>query len=111
MEAIRGRIAELDVSCEWLDARTGLQSGYSGKLMGPAGAKNLGPLSFGLMLQALGVSLVMVETIPAAAGVIGSRVYIISATNIGDRIPEHFLRNCIRAFLYVLCLPSHHQKR
>jgi hypothetical protein len=59
--ALRARMYELGVTNETVDAITGLQSGYVGKLLAPTRIKNLGPTSFGLMLQSLGLKLIVVE--------------------------------------------------
>ena len=59
--AIRARMLELGVTNETIDNITGLQSGYVGKLLGPTPIKNLGPQSFGVMLQSLGLKLIVVE--------------------------------------------------
>lgn len=61
IDALRRRMFELGVTNETIDAITGLQSGYVGKLLAPSRIKNLGPLSFGAMLQGLGLKLVVVE--------------------------------------------------
>jgi hypothetical protein len=59
--ALRERMREIGVTNETIDALTGLQSGYVGKLLAPTRIKNLGPTSFGLMLQSLGLKLIVVE--------------------------------------------------
>jgi hypothetical protein len=55
----------LDVSNLVLDDVTGLPSGYSGKLLSRRFRRTLGRVSLGVLLQALGVKLVVVED-PAA---------------------------------------------
>src|SRR5947209_5634308 len=69
IQAFRDRRDELDLSHELIGEIGGLQSGYAGKLLAPKPIKNLGPMSFGAMLGALGVALVMVEDLEAAARV------------------------------------------
>jgi hypothetical protein len=59
--AIRARMAELRVTNETIGAIAGLAGGYVGKLLAPSRIKNLGPTSFGLMLQSLGLKLIVVE--------------------------------------------------
>ena len=59
--AIRARMRELGVTNETIDSITGLQSGYVGKLLAPSRIKNLGSMSFGVMLQSLGMKLIAVE--------------------------------------------------
>lgn len=59
--AIRARAESLKVSRDTLDERTGLQTGYSAKLLGPVPIKNFGATSLGPMLAALGVALVLIE--------------------------------------------------
>jgi hypothetical protein len=56
------------VTREALDHRTGLPSGYCGKLFGPRGVKRLGPLSLELVLQALGLRLVLTTDPEAERG-------------------------------------------
>lgn len=71
IDALRKRIGELGLTNQTIDEITGLQPGYSGKLLGDAQIKKLGPLSFGTMLQALGLALVVVEDHAALARVAG----------------------------------------
>src|SRR6476646_10708215 len=61
LAALRARRDQLQLTHERLDDISGLPSGYIGKLLAPVPIKNLGWLSFGLALDALGVALVMVE--------------------------------------------------
>jgi hypothetical protein len=61
LAALRCRRDELQLTHETIDHVAGWPSGYCGKLMAPTPIKNLGWLSFGLALDALGVALVMVE--------------------------------------------------
>jgi hypothetical protein len=63
LAALRARRDELQLTHERIDDISGLPSGYFGKLMTQPPIKNLGWLSFGLCLDALGVALVMVENI------------------------------------------------
>jgi hypothetical protein len=65
--AIRARMRELGVTNETIDSITGLQSGYVGKLLAPSRIKNLGPMSFGVMLQSLGLKLIVVEDAKTSA--------------------------------------------
>ena len=67
--ALRERAEQLGVSRLTIDDVSGLPSGYSAKLLAPVPIKRLGPLSFGLMLQALGLKLVVVEDREALARV------------------------------------------
>jgi hypothetical protein len=57
--ALRARAEALDVSNLTLDEVTGLPSGYSGKVLGRS--QILGRLSLGLLLDALGLRLVVIE--------------------------------------------------
>jgi hypothetical protein len=63
--ALRARADELRISRESLDHLTGLQSGYSGKLLAPVPIRMLGRISLGPMLAALGMSIVLVEDLSA----------------------------------------------
>jgi hypothetical protein len=57
----RARMTELQISYETLDAVSGVQAGYSAKLLGPNRAKRFGPVSFCAIMGALGMKLVAVE--------------------------------------------------
>jgi hypothetical protein len=59
IEALRQRRDELDISHETIDAVSGLQSGYTSKVM--ARMKGLGAVSLPALLGALAVGLVLVE--------------------------------------------------
>lgn len=61
VDALRARALELNVSRSEIDAVSGLQSGYAAKLLAPVPIRNIGPMSFGPLLQALGLSLIVVE--------------------------------------------------
>jgi hypothetical protein len=63
--ALRSRADALNISRETLDEISGLQEGYSGKLLAPTPIKNLGDLSLSLLLASLGLRLVLIED-PAA---------------------------------------------
>ena len=60
VEALRLRRDELNISHETIDSIAGLQSGYTSKLLAPKPIKNLGPMSFGSILGALGLAVVVV---------------------------------------------------
>lgn len=66
VQAYRGRMAELGLTFETVDHLSGMQSGYTAKLLGPAQTKSLGPMSMGLLNQTLAVRLTMVEDVAAA---------------------------------------------
>lgn len=59
IEALRRRRDELDISHETIDAVSGLQSGYTSKVL--ARMKGLGPVSLPALLGALACGLVLVE--------------------------------------------------
>lgn len=59
--ALRARMTEIGVTNETMDALTGLQSGYVGKLLGPSQIKRIGPVSMGLLMQGLAIKFVMIE--------------------------------------------------
>ncbi len=61
IEALRARRDALNISHETIDSIAGLQSGYTSKLLAPKPIKNLGPMSFGSLLGALGLAVVVVE--------------------------------------------------
>lgn len=61
LAALRARADDLGVTREGLDAVTGLQNGYAGKLLAPVPIKSLGAVSMGPMLTAMGCMLILVE--------------------------------------------------
>lgn len=69
IEALRTRARELDLTNQTIDELAGLQSGYTGKLFGPRQVKTLGGISFGLLLQTLGLGIVVVEDAEALAAI------------------------------------------
>jgi hypothetical protein len=60
LDAIRARRDELNISHETIDQIAGFQGGYTSKLLAPQPIKNLGPMSLGAILGALGLALVAV---------------------------------------------------
>jgi hypothetical protein len=65
--ALRARMAELGVTNETIGAIAGRAGDYVGKLLAPSRIKNLGPMSFGVMLQSLGLKLIVVEDAETSA--------------------------------------------
>lgn len=61
--ALRARADELKITRETLDAVSGLQSGYSGKLLAPVPIRQFGRTSLGPMLQAMGLAIVLIEDV------------------------------------------------
>lgn len=72
VQALRDRRDELNISHETIDSIAGLQSGYTSKLLAPKPIKNLGPMSFGSILGALGLAVVVVPD-PQAEAKVGDR--------------------------------------
>jgi hypothetical protein len=66
-QALRRRADQLRLSRASLDTLTGLPDGYSGKLLAMRQTKILGVKSFGLLLEALGLRLVVEEDAEALA--------------------------------------------
>jgi hypothetical protein len=62
---LRDRADELNVSRTTLDEAAGLTPGHASKLLAPRPLKKLGVVSLGLMLQAMGLKLVVVEDVEA----------------------------------------------
>jgi hypothetical protein len=71
-----------------LDARAGLADGHAGKLLGPAQVKRLGMISLGLVLQALGVKLIMVEDTDEQLEPIDASARMLAARRISKQTPE-----------------------
>jgi hypothetical protein len=61
VSALRERSAELGVTRENLDALSGVQSGYSAKLLSAVPMKSLGRVSLGPILQSLGCAILLIE--------------------------------------------------
>lgn len=59
--AARARAEQLKVSRATLDEISGMQEGYSAKLLAPTPLKHFGPVSFVPMLRALGLKLIVVD--------------------------------------------------
>jgi len=66
IEAYRKRVADLGITNEMIDHLSGLQSGYVGKLLGPAQIRSIGRQSFGLLNQTLAVKMILVVDEEAA---------------------------------------------
>jgi hypothetical protein len=64
--AIRARMDELEMTFDILDHRSGVQAGYSAKILGPTPSKCFGPVSLGCILGALGMKMVLLEDAAAA---------------------------------------------
>ena len=65
VDGYRRRKAEVLATFEDIDHVTGLPANYSAKLMTPGPMKVMGPLSFPLVNEALGVGWALVELEPA----------------------------------------------
>ena len=59
--AVRARMAELEMTFDILDHRSGVQVGYSAKILGPTPTKRFGPVSLGCVLGALRMKMILVE--------------------------------------------------
>lgn len=71
-KAVRRRRDELNISHETIDQIAGLQSGYTSKLLAPKPLKNFGDMSFGAVLGALAIGIVVVED-PDQKGLVEGR--------------------------------------
>jgi hypothetical protein len=58
---LRQRAEDLKISRETLDALAGISEGHSAKMLTDPPRKNMGILTFGLLLRALGLQLVVIE--------------------------------------------------
>jgi hypothetical protein len=67
---LREIAADLGMTNAMLDEISGVQSGYAGKLLAPNSTKNLGPMSFGAILGALGLKFQLVVDEEARARII-----------------------------------------
>ena len=65
IQALRARCAELAVTHEIIDDVSGMQAGYSSKLLAPVPIRQLGKISLGPMLQCLGLRLTVEEDLEA----------------------------------------------
>ncbi|MET3299684.1 hypothetical protein [Bradyrhizobium diazoefficiens] len=63
--AIRARVEQLNISRNCLDGVAGTTPGYAAKLLAPYHKKKIGQFSLGLLLQAAGLRMVLVDD-PAA---------------------------------------------
>jgi hypothetical protein len=59
LDAICRRKSELNLSYEQLDHCSGVQPGYSAKLLGPTPSKRFGEISLGAILGALAIKIVV----------------------------------------------------
>lgn len=71
--ALRERWQELRITNEAVDELSGVQSGYSSKVLGPNPTKQLGPVSWAL-LPVLGVKLIVVDDAEARSAMQGRYV-------------------------------------
>lgn len=71
VEALRTAQVERELSYELLDAVSGLQNGYTAKILGPLQSKRLGPVSTFPLLGALGKALAIVDDPEQIAAVQG----------------------------------------
>jgi hypothetical protein len=65
MDALRERIRELKITLETADSISGLQSGYTAKLLTPVPLRAIGRVSLGPLLTCLGLKLIVVEDLNA----------------------------------------------
>lgn len=72
LAALRLRRDELNISHEIIDEIAGFAKGYTSKLLAPEPMKNLGKMSMGALLGALGIALVAVPD-PEAARLVQKR--------------------------------------
>lgn len=64
---LRERMTAFGISCNELDALSGLPTGYAGKILGAAKVRALGPLSFDNFMGALGLTFAIIEDAEATA--------------------------------------------
>ena len=61
LQAIRDRVATLNITHETVDAISGLQSGYTSKLLADPPIRRIGPLVLFVVLQSLGLRIGLLE--------------------------------------------------
>ncbi len=65
--AMRARAEALQISRATLDALAGTHDGHAGKMLADPPTKNMGLLTFGLLLQGLGLKLIVAEDVEQMA--------------------------------------------
>src|SRR5690348_2489030 len=65
MDILRARKDELAITFECLDAAAGTQGGYCSKILAPVPIRQIGRLSLGCILQAMGLTLLVAEDLTA----------------------------------------------
>ena len=73
LEICRQRAVELQISRSGIDDAACLADGHAGKILGPKQKKSMGPVSLGLMLEALGLKMLIIEDEAATARTLSSR--------------------------------------
>jgi|SRR6476620_12797636 hypothetical protein len=73
IQALRDRADELQISRLDLDEIAGFHSGYSSKLLASRPAKIVGPISFGPLIQTLGLRLFFIEDEASTARTVARR--------------------------------------
>jgi hypothetical protein len=61
LRAVRDRVAELGITHETVDAVSGLQSGYTSKLLADPPIRRMGPIILFLVLQSLGMTVSLID--------------------------------------------------
>lgn len=79
IRGIREHMNAIGMSCNELDAVSGMPTGYAGKVLGPARVRALGPKSFEYFLGALGL-VMKLEVDPEAEARIAARAEKLKAT-------------------------------
>ena len=107
--ALRARRDELEVTFEVVDATSGLQSGYSAKIMCNPPIKGLGSVSLGPLLGTLGLRLLVIPDEEALARVraqLTPRNVLLARRMLAQQLPVAVDRK--RGFL---CLPAIRKSR
>jgi hypothetical protein len=90
--AIRIRVDEMGMTRHELDHLSGMQEGYSGKVLGPAQIKKLGPESLGATLGAICCKLILFEDPDATSKIKAiAQAYSTAADSLGMTV-EKFVR-------------------
>jgi hypothetical protein len=110
IDALRARKAELGLSDAVVDDLTGLPTGYTGKVLGPARVKKMGALSLWLMLEVLAFDMRLDSSVEKAARMqerwekrsegqanMNNKAKPLSLRNLAKKTERHFAKPAAKA--------------